>query len=248
MHVWALRAAVVLVAVAAAGCGDPDAVPDGHAGSAEPSGSSTQQRTAWHACTVAAFRSAGTVLTDADLDGDGTRDQVRLVSEGSGPCSDALVARTHHGVAGVRLPEEGLDRDSAKVVELDPELVMVDGAVHPRGGYQTHLYALASSGALAEVTARGGPLLPFTSTDTGSAPQTATCTEDGNVAVWTATTHKPPGIVLAWDVRRTTYRIDGATAHPEGTELVEDGAADPLLRKQMPQLFQPHGYFADCRR
>ena len=40
---------------------------------------------------------------------------------------------------------------------------------------------------------------------------TATCTDDGGSAVLTATTvSEPPGIVLAWDVQRTAYAIEGA--------------------------------------
>jgi hypothetical protein len=238
MHLSGLGAAAVLVAATLSGCGD-------QAGRDQAGGPDAQA--SWQGCTSADVRSAGTVVARADLDGDGTADEVRLVGRGAGPCADALIARTADGVAGLRLRDVDLDADSAKVVELDPELVMVNGPGHPRGGYQVHLYALDSQGDLAEVSTGEGPLLPFTATDTGTAPQTATCAKDGDVAVWTTTTNKPPGIVLAWDVRRTTYRLDGATAHDEGTDLVKDGAVDPLLRKQMPQLFQPDGYFADCR-
>ena len=39
---------------------------------------------------------------------------------------------------------------------------------------------------------------------------TAGCTEDGGVAVLTGRTAEPPGVVLAWDVQRTTYEITGA--------------------------------------
>ena len=82
--------------------------------------------------------------------------------------------------------------------------------------------------------------------DGGMAPMTATCSDDGGVAVLTATVSEPPGIVLAWDVERTTYELDGHTARQVGSEQIRDHAADPVLRREMPDLFQPASLFADC--
>jgi hypothetical protein len=238
--------AVLCAAVVLAGCGAHDPAPPSTATSTvatQPSG----HVASWQGCTADGFRAAGAVVTRADLDGDGAPDPVRLVGAGDGPCADALVALTRRGVAGMRLHGTALDPGTARVVDLQPQLLLVAERDHPRGGHQVHLFALDSAGRLAEVEAGEGPLLPYVATDGGGAPAMATCTEDGGIAVWTATTHKPPGIVLAWDVRRTRYRIDGATAEQQGTELVKDGAPDPLLRRDLPRMFQPGTYLADCR-
>ncbi len=91
----------------------------------------------------------------------------------------------------------------------------------------------------------GEPVLPFVATDGGGAPTTATCTDDGGIEVVTATTAEPPGVVLAWDVQRTPYAIEGLDATPVGDATVQADVADPLLRTRVPELFD--GPFADCR-
>jgi hypothetical protein len=64
--------------------------------------------------------------------------------------------------------------------------------------------------------------------------------------VLSATTSEPPGVVLAWDVERTTYDITAGGAVRTGSEQIEDHIADPLLRKKMPELFEPGALFEDC--
>ena len=88
--------------------------------------------------------------------------------------------------------------------------------------------------------------MPFVATDGGAAPMAATCVGDGEIGVLTATTSEPPGVILAWDVQRTTYRLEGHQAVLVGTKQVRDHAADPTLRKEMPELFEPDAFFADC--
>jgi hypothetical protein len=232
----AVLCAVLCAALVVPGCGGQ-----------QPASPTADPDSSWHGCTADDLGSSGAVVARADLDGDGHADRVRLVGAADGPCADALVVVTRRGVAGVQLRGAALDPDTARVVELDPQLLLVAEREHPRGGFRVHLFALDSADRLAEVSAGEGPLLPYVATDGGGAPAMATCTEDGGIAVWTATTHKPPGIVLAWDVRRTSYRLDGATAEQQGTEVVKDGAPDPLLRRDLPRMFQPGTYLADCR-
>ena len=196
-------------------------------------------------CTVAAFDAAsgevGQVETSA-----GTV-EVKLPTDG--PCAGHLVAHGELGVIGLTV--SGLDGSTAQVVPLDgagedaPQaLVRVDGEPHPRGGFQPHLFTVTDE--VRELTVGGSPLVPFVATDGGMAPMTATCTDDGGVAVLTATTSEPPGVVLAWDVERTTYAVTATGAEETGTEQVRDHAADPVLREEMPALFEPGALFADC--
>jgi hypothetical protein len=126
-------------------------------------------------------------------------------------------------------------------------LALAQGKPHPRGGYQWHLFTRVPGQGTVEVTHDGQPLLPFVSTDGGGSPMTATCTKSGQVAVYTAQPHQPPGVVLAWDVTRTTYALHGSTATQVSSKVVRKAAADPTLRKQMPQLFHPTRLFAGCQ-
>lgn len=75
---------------------------------------------------------------------------------------------------------------------------------------------------------------------------TARCDDSGGIAVLTATTSEPPGVVLAWDVRRTTYTVEDGEAQSAGTQQIRDHAADPVLRKEIPELFEPTALLADC--
>jgi hypothetical protein len=231
----------LLVAVLATGCGTAAPSSDSAGASAE----------SWRGCTADDAATAGQLL--GTLGGDGEEPvKVRLVAAGEGPCAGGLVARTATGVEGVDVSALDLDASSAYVVHLrgapadgPDELLLVDGAPHPRGGFQPHLFTV--SGGLHEVTRGGDPLLPFVATDGGGLPATARCGDHGTVEVLTATTSEPPGVVLAWDVQRTTYRIGESSVEEVGTEQVRDHAADPVVRKELPQLFESDGLFADCR-
>jgi hypothetical protein len=239
------------VALAAAGCGPQGAGSDGATDEAV-AGSSTSPA-AWGACTIGAFGATQSRQV-GQLDGGGEAPvPVRLVESSSGPCAGGLVARTGRGLVGVDVAGLGLEPGTARVVTLkDPapgeaaELLLVHGGSHPRGGYQPHLFVL--SDGLHEVRVDGHPLLPFVATDGGGTPATARCGDHGTVEVLAATTSEPPGVILAWDVRRTTYRLHGGEAELLGTAQIRDHAADPVLRKELPQLFEPDRLLADCRR
>lgn len=203
----------------------------------------------WGDCTVEALDSAGGRQV-ATLDGGGRTDaQVRLIPPGGGPCAGGLVARVGSGVTGLDAAGLDLDAASAKIVDLDGDsgqLLVVNGGAHPRGGFQPHVFSLV--GGMHEVQVDGGPLLPFVATDGGGTPVTATCRGDGGFDVLTATTSEPPGVVLAWDVQRTSYRLEGGKVTTTGSEQVRDHTADPVLREEMPALFEPDGFFSDCVR
>lgn len=230
----------VLTAVGLAGCGQQVASDGGTtpgAGQVAPA--------QWRDCTVAAHEDAPGPAVQVPT-GAGTA-EVKLPE--TGPCQGGLVARLPVGVLGLDVRGLDLDPASVQVVDLggDAEpaaLVRVDGGAHPRGGFQPHLFVVGKT--VDEVTTAGGPLLPFVATDGGMAPMTAGCTADGGVAVLTARTAEPPGVVLAWDVQRTTYEITGAEAVRTGVEQVHSDVADPALRDRMPALFEPGRLFADC--
>jgi hypothetical protein len=224
-------ACVLLAALAGCGPGEQD----------EPSGPGAG---AWGECDSAAFEEAGGQVAEVRTEQQDDPVVVKLVG-GDGPCA-GLVARYDTGIEGHGVEALDLDRDSASVVTLDggQALLRVDSAGHPRGGYQPHLFAVVAG--MAEVTADGAPLLPFVATDGGAAPTTARCGGPGTIEVLTARTSKPLGVVLAWDVWRTTYEVDGAKVKGAGNEQIRDHAADPLLRKAIPELFEPGGLLGNC--
>jgi hypothetical protein len=165
-----------------------------------------------------------------------------------GGCSNALVARLSGGPAGLALGDVRLDAESARAVRLkdtDRELLLMREEAHPRGGYQPRLYGYGAAG-VAEVTEAGQPLLGFVATDSAGLPSTATCADDGGISFLVATTHEPPGVVLAWDVVETTYSLDGTDAEEASATEIESAVPDPVLQRRMPQLFEPGAYFADC--
>ena len=193
--------------------------------------------------------SGATVIAEADVDGSGAMNEIAYVSgKSDGPCANALFTTFDGDPSAMSMAGTPLDVDSVDVLELSGtgrQLLMVREQAHPRGGYMVHLFG-GADGEFGEVLARGKPVVGFVATDGGMPPGTATCTDVGGIATVTAVTHEPPGIVLAWDVTRTTYSLDGNTAEQTSSVQVQTAAADPTLREQDPQLFDPEGYFADC--
>ncbi len=189
------------------------------------------------------------VIAQADIDGVAAMNEIAYVpADAGGPCANALFTTFDGEPSALPLGDMTLDPASVEVVQLqgtERQLLMIRGEPHPRGGYMLHLFG-GADGKLGEVLADGHPVVGFVATDGGAPPATATCTADGGLATFTATTDKPPGVMLAWDVHQTTYSLDGNTAEEVSTEQVEDAAADPILRDEKPELFDPEDYFADC--
>lgn len=184
----------------------------------------------------------------ADLDGDGRQDTLSITTRPEGPCGNALIAEIGRTLSGLPLEDSEIDASTVQVIDLrgtKRHLVMAQSDPHPRGGYDLRLFG-ADGDEVGEVVVSGRPVLGFVATDGGAAPATATCVDGGNIATVTARTHKPPGIILAWDVFRTTYQLDGTAVEGRSTEQTADGVIDPTLQGQMPALFDPGSYFADC--
>lgn len=189
----------------------------------------------------------GVPVARADLTGDGHPSPVRLTaSSGPGPCAHRLLAR-----GGAWADVGGLDLVARKATTVHlrgpgaPDLVLVYAKPHPRGGSQPHVFGAGGDAGLVEITSGGRPVVPFVATDGGNPPMTATCTPGGGIAVLTGKAHQPPGIILAWDVTETSYDIKGGHAVETGSRLVQKAAADPLLRKYHPELFDG-SLFASC--
>jgi hypothetical protein len=228
--------AVVLAALVVAGCGSD-------------SGSNPTQATGYRGCTASDVAGHGKVVARADLDGAGGAETVRLIGASDRRCGNSLVAVVDGRLVGTDVSRLRLVPKRGHVVHLhgkaSADLVLLWSQPHPRGGSQPHLFGLRDSGRLAEVTLDGRPVLPFVATDGGGSPMTATCTGSGGIAVFTAVAHQPPGIVLAWDVTRTTYDVRDGRAVAAGSAMVEEAAADPALRRSRPELFSGK-LFVDC--
>jgi hypothetical protein len=240
-----LCATVLGVVLTACGSDGSSDAPDRSADSADP-GSGTPRPAG---CPVAE-RDADAVLTtwEADLDGDGASDEVTYLPDTADACSASLSTTVDGEVFTMSLAGLGLDPDTVRVLRLrgtERELLVGHGGFHPRGGFVLHVFGFDGD-ALEEVLADGAPVVGFVATDGGAAPATATCTDTGGLATWTATVAKPPGVLLAWDVRRTTYDLRGNVAESTGTDLVLEDAAEPILRERRPELFDPDGWFTNC--
>ena len=244
----ATLAPLAAVATLVAGCGEQAAPrPERDAPAAGEDRVAT-----WRECTAAAYDAADAPALQVPT-GEGS---VTVKLPTGGPCAGGLVARVPAGVVGLDVSGLDLDPATAEVARLSgPDtpggpvaLLRVDGGVHPRGGFQPHLFVVTDrpTDSVQEATVDGEPLLPFVATDGGMAPMTATCTDDGGVALLTATTSEPPGVVLAWDVERTTFHLPAPGTVSTASEQIADHVADPLLRKKMPELFEPGALFANC--
>jgi hypothetical protein len=189
------------------------------------------------------------VVWEVDLDGDGTANEIAYVPRvAGGPCADSFFTTIHGGAFGMSLSGMGLDPASVEVLQLrgtDRQLLLGRGGFHPRGGFEPHLFGYGADG-LGEILTDGEPVVGFVATDGGAAPAGATCTDEGGLATLTAKVHQPPGVVLAWDVTRTTYELRGNAAEQVAMELVREAVADPVLREQAPDLFDPESWFRDC--
>lgn len=193
----------------------------------------------FHGCRAADVPGAGVRVARPDLDGDGRPDQVVLTGSRAA-CPDSLVAVLGDRAVGTSVTGLGLVATGARVLRLAegrPELVLLRSRATADGHWQPHLFAAGGAGGLTDVTVGGRPLLPLVPPRRGGAPMDVACTPRGTLAVTTSKAHQPPGIVLAWDVRRTTYRIHDGVATRLRTTVVQDAAADPLLRRDHPELY-----------
>jgi len=188
----------------------------------------------------------GDVVAEADVDGDGAMNEVAHVATGTGgPCAGALFTTFAGTPSATPLPDSGLERlDVVQLQDSERQLLLVRGTPHPRGGFDLTLYG-GENQKLGPVLANGGPLPGFVATDGTMPPAGASCTADGGIETVTSVAHEPPGIILAWDLTTTTYELDGNTAtQVKVTE--REAVADPTLRREQPDLYDPEAYFAGC--
>ena len=239
--------AALLASAVLAGCGSQQGASEGGAGDSDSGDVKPGPALrAWRDCAPDAFEAAGGASTT--LRHDAWPAQMPLTVPDEGPCAGSLVASGRAGVVGVDVEQAELDGDTVRVLDAgdlgDSVLVRVDGGVHPRGGFQPHLY-LVGQDSIREVTANDEPIVPFVATDGGMAPTTVRC-GDGTIEVVSATTAEPPGVIMAWDVQTTTYSLSVDGARESGSGSLEEDVAEPVLRRDMPELFDPGRLFAGC--
>ena len=185
-------------------------------------------------------------LVRADLDGDGTLDDVDFMSP-SGECPGGLTSSVpglqHAPSLEWTTPPTPADTHVVDVPGRSGHLVLLLEQ-HPRGGFQTHVFGYAD-GKLEELTVDGDPVFPFVATDVQTTPLSARCTE-GGFEVLAARAHQPVGIMPAWDIDRTTYTVDGNRLTQGPTTEVADNVLQQNLERRYRDLVA-HELFANCR-
>ena len=188
--------------------------------------------------------SARTVAT-ADLDGDGTADAIKLTAP-DGDCANVLFAKLGERFVHAQMPIGGLPLSKAFAVEVPGRegALLVTRQDHPRGGFQLRLYA-AGQDQLVELKADDHPLVPFVALDVQEHPLSIDCTDEG-VVLTEAVAHKPPGVVFAWDIQRTTYAVEGSEATAGEPQEIADNVLPAQLKAKYPDLID-YSAFKSCR-
>jgi hypothetical protein len=234
-----VRALMMVVLLVLAGCGSTGKITDEGAGSDQQKGSSMVGDCSASSTQVTQARS----LASVDLDGDGTAETVKLTGAG-GDCSSTLFAELGSGFVATTVPAEPPVKAGFGVDPGSGGQLVVTRADHPRGGYQLRVYA-ATTRELAELQVDGQALLPFVATDVQEHPWSIDCS-DGGLVFTEAVPHEPVGVVPAWDIRQTTYAVDGATVTKGASKEIADNVLHQDLAKKYPDLAK-HSAFASCR-
>jgi hypothetical protein len=224
-----LAATVVLCIGTLSACGSADDRSDTAAGhGSTPSGTVS-------VCTENG--DAVEALAKVDLDGDGTPEDVQ--AQATGKCPGAVAAEVGGNVVSAEI-DDAPPVTSVFGVSLTGRAghLAVTRQDHPRGGYQLRVFALAGK-TLVELQDGGKPLVPFVATDTRPISATVDC-QGASIVVNEAVV----GSGGLWEVRRTTYTVDGGTARRAGSEL----AASKLSPKRVDQLLSAgRAVFPSCR-
>jgi hypothetical protein len=184
-------------------------------------------------------------VTRADLDGDGRAEAVKLTAA-DGDCPHLLFAKVSGRYVDAQLPVDAPAVSRAYAVEVpgrEGDLV-VTRQDHPRGGYQLRLFGAGPEG-LVELRDGEHPLVPFVALDVQEHPLSVDCT-DGGVELTEAVAHEPPGVVFAWDIKRTTYAVHGSEVTPGTPEEIADNVLPRQLEAKYPELVE-HRAFESCR-
>lgn len=199
-----------------------------------PTGSPSQ---AIDGCPVTDTAATGAkVVASADLDGDGTPEDIRLTAPGSS-CGSTLLARVGGRSVSVPVPGE-LPVEAVLALRVGSRSGQLLGVrqVHPRGGYQARVFGFAD-GRFLELTNNGQPLAPFVATDTAPAePVRIECTDKG-LDVMLAKAQHPTGLMPAWLVTRTSYAVEGNSVTKTGSQVVDA----KMSSRQLDRSFAPLG-------
>ncbi|MET0998328.1 MAG: hypothetical protein ABWX73_06405 [Marmoricola sp.] len=237
-----------LALILLAGCGSAADPGSGDAAGSGPSESPTPSASvaAEPGCTpVEGAPRIAQVLASVDLDGDGTPDPVGLTGA-EDPCPGQLSAEIGDRDEFVALPADEPPVSAAFAVAIPGRTgeVLVTRQDHPRGGFQTRVFALAGD-EFAQLEVEGGPLVPFVATDVQEHPVSIDC-GDNVITVTEAVAHEPPGVMAAWDVRQTTYAVQGVTVTKGPTREIADNVLPRQLKQQHPEL-EKNAVFPSCR-
>lgn len=240
---------VVLVALAAltAACGD-----DGSGGSSDqgPDTASSPSPAEAVATDVAgcapdsAAVKGARQVAEADVNGDGTPEEVRLTGAGA-ECSGVLFAEVGEGFVWGKIPPGTPPLRTAFGVRLgEGSDLLVTRQEHPRGGFQVRVFA-RSGEELVELEREGGEsLVPFVATDVLEHPVSIDC-DRGALVVTEAVAHDPAGVRAAWDVRLTAYEVVDGEVRAQRTVEVAENLGDAQLATLHPEL-GGHRMFASC--
>ncbi len=235
------RLACLATLLLLAGCGSAEQQ-GGESGKSDPSGSTTTTvgKCAADAPEVQVARTLATV----DLDGDGTAESVKVTGAG-GECPNTVFVKLGSRPLAAA-PDDGPPVTNAFGVAVPGRAgrLLVTRSDHPRGGYQLRVYAVGTS-ELDELQIGRNPLVPFLATDVQEHPFSIDC-GDGGLVVTEAIPHEPPGVVAAWDIRRTTYVFEGGRITPGTSAEVADNVLPNQLGQNYPDLVK-HTAFASCR-
>jgi hypothetical protein len=241
MNRWVWLVPVSAAVVLLAGCGSAD---DQGSGDKSPKDASGASATVGRcAATAPAVQVARTIAT-VDLDGDGTGEAVRLTAA-TGDCPNTVFAKLGSGFVTASA-NDGPPAVSGFGVQIPGRTgqLLVTKSDHPRGGYQLRVYAAGTSG-LTELQSDGHPLVPFVATDVQEHPLSIDCGE-GGLVLTEAVPHEPAGVAAAWDVKRTTYAVNGSSVQAGPTQEVADNVLPSELAATYPDL-PKYAAFTSCR-
>ncbi len=240
---WA--GALVATALLAVGCGSAERSADTTAGATPSADGTSETVSTVGSCPVdsPAVTSARAV-TQADLNGDGESEQVKLTRP-DGDCPNLLFAALEDGHVSAQL-ETGPPVAEAYGVEVpgrEGDLV-VTRQNHPRGGFQTRIYAVTGE-TMSELKVDGQLLVPFVALDVEERPLSVDCIE-GGVVLTEAVAHEPSGAKYAWDIKRTSYTLEGGEVTAGPSEEIADNVPPKDLATKYPELTK-YVMFPSCR-
>ena len=236
------RSTVALGAVLVlAGCGSAPAT---SSGAHEPAKVESAAKVGSCPVDSPAVTAAKTVAT-VDLDGDGRREAVRKTAS-TGDCPDVIFSKQGDGYVSAQLPTDQPPLDKAYGVQVPGRAgaLLVTRQDHPRGGFQLRVFAQGENG-LAELEVDGHSLVPFVALDVQEHPLSIDCA-DGGVVVTEAVAHEPHGVVFAWDIKQTSYAVNGSNVTAGVTKEIADNVLPAQLDSKWPDLVD-YAAFKSCR-